>query len=66
VVGHGNHLGAAWRLVSARFRLLRVLNPVLRLLSLRTNETCPEGYVFSGRRVRGNEREPRRQNGGLG
>lgn len=42
----GNHYGAAWSLLAARSRTLRVLNPLLRGLGTRTDPRCPQGYVF--------------------
>jgi SAM-dependent methyltransferase len=46
VIPHGNRLGAAWRLLARQSRLLKVLNPLIRLGSRRTDPRCPEGYVF--------------------
>ena len=46
----GNHYSAAWILVSARSRLVRVLNPLLRRFGRRADPGCPEGYVFIARR----------------
>jgi SAM-dependent methyltransferase len=46
----GNHYSAAWVLVTARSRLARVLNPVVRGFGKRADARCPEGYVFIARR----------------
>lgn len=49
---HGNGVGAAWRLVQGRRGWLLPLNPLLRLLSRRTDPDRPEGYTFRARRAR--------------
>jgi SAM-dependent methyltransferase len=46
VVPHGNHLGAAWRLITARYRAFMIFNPVFRLASRGRDAHCPEGYTF--------------------
>jgi SAM-dependent methyltransferase len=43
----GNPLGSAWYLVSFRSRVLRVLNPAMRLLGRRPDAACPQGYAFT-------------------
>jgi SAM-dependent methyltransferase len=42
----GGHVGAAWIVLTARFRSLRVANPLLRGLGRRPDARCPEGYAF--------------------
>jgi SAM-dependent methyltransferase len=46
----GNHFGAAWALVAARSRALRLLNPLMRRLGGRPDPRCPQGYLFVARR----------------
>jgi len=46
VMAHGNHFGAAWTLVSSQSRIYRTFNPVMRLLGVKTDDRCPEGYTF--------------------
>jgi SAM-dependent methyltransferase len=46
IIPHGNHVGASWRLMATRFRLLLVFNPLFRLLSRWQDDRCPEGYTF--------------------
>lgn len=43
---HGNHIGAAWRLLTLRFPAAVIANPVVRLTSNRADARCPEGYTF--------------------
>jgi SAM-dependent methyltransferase len=50
VIPIGNHVSAAWILLSARSRIARSLNPALRGIGRRADPRCPEGYVFSARR----------------
>ena len=45
----GNHWSAAWTLVAARSRILRILNPLMRRLGGTPSATCPQGYVFTAR-----------------
>jgi SAM-dependent methyltransferase len=42
----GNHYGAAWDLLAARSRTLRLMNPLLRRLGGRPDRRCPQGYLF--------------------
>src|SRR5207244_3632673 len=37
ILPHGNHLGAAWRLLASAVRVLQILNPVMRTLSARAD-----------------------------
>lgn len=42
----GGHVGAAWIVLTARFRALRLANPLFRGLGRRPDVRCPEGYAF--------------------
>ena len=42
----GGHVGAAWIVLTSRFRALRLANPVVRRVGRRPDARCPEGYVF--------------------
>lgn len=47
VVPLGNHYGAAWSLLSARSRVFRLANPLLRRAGTRPDPRCPQGYLFT-------------------
>lgn len=49
ILPFGNHWSAAWTLVSARSRILRLWNPLFRTLGGRSDARCPQGYVFTAR-----------------
>lgn len=43
----GNHLGAAWSMLAARSRMLRLLNPAMRLVGRKPEPESPQGYAFT-------------------
>jgi SAM-dependent methyltransferase len=49
-VAVGNHLSCAWIILASRFRVLRLLNPLMRTLGARPDNRCPEGYVFTAKK----------------
>lgn len=57
VIPIGNRYGAVWQMLSARSRALRILNPMLRNLGRTPETSCPQGYVFRGKKVRGRTEE---------
>jgi SAM-dependent methyltransferase len=49
---HGNHVGAAWRALTARWRWLWTINPLVRPFGRRTDARWPVGYTFAARKRR--------------
>ncbi|HEV8628840.1 MAG TPA: class I SAM-dependent methyltransferase [Thermoanaerobaculia bacterium] len=47
---HGNHLGAAWRALTSRWRWLALLSPLIRPLCRHTDSRWPVGYTFVARK----------------
>ncbi len=50
---HGNHIGAAWRALNARWRWLWIVNPAIRPLTRRTDPRWPVGYTFTACKAAG-------------
>jgi SAM-dependent methyltransferase len=46
----GNHYGAAWAILAARSRAMRILNPLMRQLGRTPDRRCPQGYLFEATR----------------
>jgi SAM-dependent methyltransferase len=46
VRGHGNQVGGAWKLLLNRYPILQIANPLVRPMSARPDERCPQGYTF--------------------